>query len=138
MKKLVALTLALVLVLGLCATAFAATYPTVSLASKYKNKKVWQGDAYTYLFKLKSNSYYYSNSEYRSEFAMGVAKSNTGVVYAYKDIVFTGNVNYKLKLPASQTWDMPIGTYNVVYGTYFKSGSSWYPYQMFTTKLYIK
>jgi hypothetical protein len=144
MKKFVALTLALVLVLGICATAFAATMPTVSLASKYKNKKVWQGDPFTFQFKLKANDFYYTNSAYRAEFVFRVANNSTGVVYNYKDNLFTtGNygrntLKYNLTIPGTQTDDMPIGAYNVAYGTYYKSGSIWYPGQLFITKLTVR
>ncbi len=139
MKKIVALTLALVLVLGIAATAFAATYPTVTLASKYKNKKVWQGDAFTFVFKLKSNNYYrLSDGTWRAEFATYIAKASNGIVYGYDDIYFTGNLSYKLKLTGDATWDMPTGKYNTFFSTFYKYGSYWYPYYMNYTTLTVR
>ena len=54
MKRLVAFTLVLVLVLSLCAAAFADYYPTVEFASASKNKLVKYGKKVT--LKIKCNS----------------------------------------------------------------------------------
>ncbi len=137
MKKIVALMLVLVLVLGLASTAFAASrIPTVSLTSRYKNKTIDAGDSFKFVFTLNSRDYSKIGSTSRAKFVAYVAEASTGLVIAYKEIAFNGKLNYKLNLSGALTWDMA-GKYNVFYATYYQEGGYWYPAYMHYTKLKV-
>ena len=137
-KRIIAFSLVLVIVLTICATAFAAK-PTATIYSEYKNQKVKRGKTVTWKYKLKSSSYsqlygYY----YRARFDTYICKgSKSGPVYAYDQKLFTGNGSLKERWKVPKT--TPKGKYINLYGTFYRSyGGSWYVGMAKTTKLTIK
>ena len=139
MKKLIAFALVLVLVVTLCATAFAAK-PSATLYSQYKNQSVKRGKTVKWVYKIKSGSYTKLYGYYwRASFDMYVIKGNVnGKVYAYGGVYFTGtnnNKGYQWKVPKST----PKGKYVNLYGTSYRSyGGSWRVNSAKTTKLTVK
>ena len=120
MKKIVAFALVLVMVLTLCATAFAAK-PTVTLQGN-KHKTVTRGKTYSYKFKLNCGSYKKKGSQYRARFIWGDIDP-WGYDFVYMDYIFTGK--------GSKTWKVKFaknlyaGKYTMVYGTSYLSGKKW-------------
>lgn len=139
MKKLVALLLALVLVMSLCATAFASK-PTAALHSQFKNLTVKRGKTAKWVYTLKSGSYTKLYGYYwRSEFVSYICKGSiNGKIVAWYDIYFSGtNKNKKV------TWKVPkkiaTGKYVNLYGTFYRSyGGKWKVNTAKTSKLKIK
>lgn len=123
-KRAVAFALALVLVLSLaCTSALAATKPSAKLTS-VSTTSIKRGKTQTWKYRLDSGSYKKKSGVWRSEFAMFICKGSTsGTVYAYKDVYFTGKINYTLKWKVPKT--TPTGKYVNLYGTYFRKNSSY-------------
>ena len=143
MKKIVALLLVAVLVLGLCATAF-ATVPTASMQSSSKDQWVRRGGKVYFTYKLKSGSYYGIRSSgkiyYRARFnSFTLYKKKTGREYAHtKNLYWTenGKQTYKWKVPSYY----PTGKYVILYGTFYRTSiysSTWYVGMAKTAKVYV-
>lgn len=138
MKKWIALLLAMVLVLSLCATAFAAK-PSVSLAKKYQNQTVKRGKTVYWTFKLKCGSYKQLYGYYwRASFDMFVLQGSvSGKEVGWYGEYFTGNGNCPLKWKVPKT--LAKGKYVVLYGTsYRKYGGTWKVNSAKTTNLKLK
>lgn len=120
MKKIVAFALVLVMVLTLCATAFAAK-PTMTLKGN-KHKTVTRGKTYSYKFELNCGSYKKKGTQYRAEYVWGRFDPK-GNPFIYRDYYFTGK--------ATKTWKVKFdkslytGKYTMVYGTLYLSGKKW-------------
>ena len=137
MKKLIAFALVLVLVVTLCATAFAAK-PSATLYSQYKNQSVKRGKTVKWVYKLKSGSYTKKYGQWRASFDMYILKGSIyGTQYAYGGVYFTGTYNkgYQWKVPKYTT---PKGTYYNLYGTSYLKNGSWRVSTANKTKLYVK
>ena len=140
MKKWIALTLALVLVLSLCATAFAAK-PAVKLTSS-KNIIVKRGKTLKMAYKLNAGSYNQITREgftyYMARFSSYLVKGiNGGNVYLEYSNNFSGKKTLTLKKTVSKK--MPVGQYIHVYGTAYRNDISgkWYTNSIKTSKVTI-
>ncbi len=142
MKKFVALLLVLVLVLSLCATAFASK-PTATIFNKSKNLTIKRGKTVTWHFKLDCGSYkrIKKNNKwyYRAEFDSYVLKGNVnGKLVAGTAFTFTGKIKDQKvawKVPKKQA----TGKYTNLYGTFYREyGGKWKVNTAKTTKLTIK
>ncbi len=139
MKKWVALLLAMVLVVSLCATAFAGK-PSATIFSKSKNLTIKRGKTVTWHYKLNSGSYKKLYGYYwRAGFASYICKGSTkGKVVHSNEIVFTGKFSdYKVK------WKVPkkqaTGKYVNLYGTLYREyGGKWKANSAKTSKLTVK
>ena len=119
MKKVIAFSLALVVLLTLCATAFAAV-PTVSLYTADRYKTTYTGGRVTWRYILRSNSYYRISSFYRARFdTYIVSPYDLETIIAYKRVVFSGNWLYSL------SWTVPNyrayrGLWYNLFGTFYR------------------
>ena len=140
MKRLIAFALVLIMVLTLCATAFAATKPSVSIDKKYQNQTIKRGKTIKWAYKLNPGSYKLKNGYYRSRLFAWICKgSKNGVLvtepYLYD---FYGKHTFTLQ------WKVPKktakGKYVHVFGTaYRKNGSdSWRIAKTKTSKITVK
>lgn len=122
-KRAVAFALALVLVLSLACTSALAAKPTVKLTS-VNTTNIKRGKTQVWKYKLDCCSYKKKGSVWRSRFAMFICKGSVkGKVYAYKDVYFTGKVNYTLKWAVPKT--IPTGKYVNLYATYCRKDSGY-------------
>ena len=122
MKKWIALLLAMVLVLSLCATAFAAK-PTAKLySSKYNGFKVKRGNTAVWIYKLNSGSYTRKSGVWRSRFIENQFDKYNNPICEFGDYVFTGKLNFRVRLyiPSSAKK----GKYYNRFETYYRKNSS--------------
>ena len=139
MKRLIALLLTAVLVLGLFASALAAK-PTVSIDSSSKNLTVKRGRTVKLVYYLKSKSYNKIGSYWRSRFeSVIVSNSLYDRTVAKKNISFTGNIKYTLKWKPSKTLNP--GVYTNVFATWYRNdiySDNWYINKIKRTHLTLK
>lgn len=128
MKRVVALSCVLILVLSLCATAFAAYYPSATIKSYSKSQYVHRGNKIYWTFKLKSNSFYRIGSYYMAGYTVeGHYRKKTGTKVCNGTWYFTGNLNHTVN------WSVPsyqsTGKYYLLYAAIYRystSSSTWY------------
>ena len=124
-KRIVAVSLVLVLVLSLCATAFASYFPTASFASGSKNKLIKHGKVFTLKVKCKQGTgpfyevFTYDHGwVYRAGLTVVASRGSWSQELA--DCSFTGNPTYKAKF-TTKTIRKPASM-----DTYKLAATSWY------------
>ncbi len=142
MKKLIALSLALVLVLSMCATAFAVTPPTAVLYKSSKNLTVKRGSTAVWTYALKSNSYTVkgstapSKSQCRARVITRAYKGSTRIS-SDTDAVWNGIVKYKVSMYIPS--NVATGKYKNWWRTYAKTNAGkWKTVSTKTSYWYIK
>ncbi|MBR6442683.1 MAG: hypothetical protein IKS46_03260 [Clostridia bacterium] len=138
MKRLIAFALVLVMVLTLCATAFAAN-PSASVVSKYKSQTVKRGKTVKWEFQLKCGSYKRKGSTWRASFDSYIAKGGKkGTIYASTyTLYFTGNGKHTVKWKVPKT--VPTGKYTLGYYTSYRDNKGrWHATSTKTAKLTVK
>ena len=155
MKKLVSIALVLVLVLGLCATAFADYYPTGKFTAK--NQTFKYGKNYTVRYRVDHGTgpFYKIGSYYRANFDLYLKSGSKKVKLAdynytgthnLTTTVYGGTSSYKsiIKKPKNSkkvAYQLRLTTW---YKTSYTIGSTTYIYKYWsknktvTTNLYIK
>lgn len=138
-KRIVAMSLVLVLVLSLAATAFAAYYPTATIKSYSKKQYVHRGNKIYWTFALKSNSFSRIGSYYMAGYTIEAHyKKKTGSKAAYGTWYFTGKLNHTVN------WSVPsyqsTGKYYLLYAAIYRystSSSTWYYNSVKNTTFYV-
>ncbi len=97
MKKWIALALVSVLMLSLCANAFAVVLPTATAYNDSQNVSVKRGNTAVWNYKLNSHSYKKTNDVYRAKIISRAYKGNQRVSEGTAAL-FTGIRNYTVKL----------------------------------------
>ncbi len=143
MKKLIALTLVLVLVFGICTSALAAT-PKITIASKSKNQTIHYGE--TIQWKIKYSVYSYK------------AVSDATALVAFDWYIEKGSQHYMCweKSEVTQKGECALGinttnipffkkpskttTYKLVIVPYYRKSVNqpWIKLKKVTTKFYVK
>lgn len=141
MKRFIAFALVLVLVLTLCATAFAAK-PTATMLSKYKNQKVRRGKNISFQYKVDSKSYglYRSGGWIYKRAMICVMNAYKGKVLSHKDGFWAGKQTTPKAYFTWKTYGAPKGKWINYYTTYYRpgSGSIWYKAKQKKANFYIK
>ena len=120
MKKIIAFALVLVMILTLCATAFAAK-PTMTLKGN-KHKTVTRGKTYSYKFELNCGSYKKKGSQFRAEYVWASIDPKSYATI-FRDYLFTGKATKTWKIKFNKS--LSAGKYTMLYGTYYLSGKKW-------------
>ena len=101
MKKIVSIALVLVLVLGLCATAFADYYPTAKFTVRNPTFKYGTGYNVKYQVNSGTGPFYKIGSYYRANFDLYMKTSAKRVKLA--DYDFTGKLNLTTSVPSTSS-----------------------------------
>lgn len=124
-RRIISFVLVFMLIASLSVPVFAATKPTAAVKSYAA--KVKRGRTVTYAYALRSGSYTKYRATWRSEFDTYITRASNNKVYAYKEIYFTGNVNYKLTNTFSKSY--PLGKYKIIFQTWYRpylNKNTWY------------
>ena len=138
MKRLIAFALVLVMVLALCATAFAANPSAALTNSKYKSQTVKRGKTVKWQFNMNCGSYKKKGSTWRAAFESYIAKGGKkGTIYASTGGYFTGKgkQTFQWKIPKT----VPTGKYTLAYYTLYRDNKGrWHSTSIKTAKLNVK
>ena len=124
-RRIVSFVLVFMLIASLSVPVFAATKPTAVLRSY--TSTVRRGRTGSYVFTIRSGSYTKYRNIWRSEFDVYVRRYSNNKLYAYKEVFFTGNINYRLNNTFSKSY--PLGTYKINYQTWYRPylyQNNWY------------
>ena len=151
MKKFVAIALVLVLVLSLCATAFADYYPTAAFKASSKNKVIKYGKTLTLRYIVKQgtgpfNRVKGTNGKWIYRAGMTVYAIKGSAKQKIEDIDFTGNgtivEDYKTKKYFAQPKKNKTNTYNLYLTSWYRPTKNYTvyafkQYKTVNTKLYV-
>ena len=118
-KRISVLCIVLVLVVSLCAPAFAVVYPSARLMTA-RSRTAWRGGSLKAKYYLKCGSFNYRNG-YRSQIETAVFRNANGKRYDYKAVNYTGNGNFTHTYYFSK--NMPTGKYNVRVRSYYRTSA---------------
>ena len=124
-RRLISFVLVFMLIASISVPVFAATKPTATLKSY--TSRIKRGRTATYAFTLRSGSYSKYRTTWRSEFDLYIRRNSNNKLYAYKEIYFTGSINYKLTNSFSRSY--PTGLYKINYQTWYRpylNKNTWY------------
>ena len=124
-RRLISFVLVFMLIASISAPVFAATKPTATLKSY--TSRIKRGRTAAYTFTIRSGSYTRYRNIWRSEFDVYVKRSSNNKLYGYKEVYFTGNINYRLTYTYSRS--IPTGKYKVNYQTWYRpylNRNTWY------------
>ena len=116
-RKAALLAIVLVLIVSVCAPAFAVVYPSARLVTA-RSRTVQRGGMLRARYYLKCGSFHYRNG-YRAQLETAVFSNATGKRYALKEINYTSNIYYNHDFAIS--YSMPRGLYNMRMRSFYRN-----------------
>ncbi len=116
-RKATVLAIVLVLIVGICAPAFAVVYPSARLVTA-RSRSVYRGGTLRARYYLKCGSFSYRNG-YRAQLETAVFRNSTGRRYAFREINYTGNGYFNHDYTIG--YSTPRGQYNMRMRSYYRN-----------------